>query len=247
MPRTASGLLVSARWRRCSGWVQVWVIVSGLYWNTITFGTGTRNVGMNSTSAPFSTPLIGPPPRPDACRWRRRSAQHSAELVRDAPRQQFGPAPARAAFTWIRTRAGRRQLAPRGRGPRPRAGPAPRRPLVQPANAERSRSIQSRAGRAGRAHRAPSGRADTTPCFSSSRRAAASTCRSPISAPSSRARNAAASAADLMPAPVRSSSRARAAQSNSPASALPSASAAPSRASRQRRSRSAAPAARNRR
>ena len=57
MPFTASGLLVSVPAVVAgSGWVQVWVIVSGLYWKTITFGTGIgRNVGMNSTSAPFST------------------------------------------------------------------------------------------------------------------------------------------------------------------------------------------------
>ena len=39
---------------RARGWagVQAWVIVSGLNWKTMTFGSGTRNVGMNSTKAP---------------------------------------------------------------------------------------------------------------------------------------------------------------------------------------------------
>ena len=57
VPPTASGLLASEPALVAGiGWVQEWVIVSGLYWKTITLGTGTgRNVGMNSTSAPFST------------------------------------------------------------------------------------------------------------------------------------------------------------------------------------------------
>ena len=66
MPCTANGFAPSVpALSAASGCVHMWVIVSGLYWKTITFGSGVgRNVGMNSTSAPLSTkPLIAPPPR----------------------------------------------------------------------------------------------------------------------------------------------------------------------------------------
>ena len=238
MPCTASGLLPSVPGTGLagSGWVQVWVIVSGLYWKTITFGSGMgRNVGMNSTSAPFSTkPLTVPPPRPG-----RPVPGHAPAPVRSRRRCAAPAGPARPGR--------RRPLPPRSQrveaGGPGRAEHAGRQALGDQPR-ERARGVLVEAGYAqhqpvdvdvtGRAAgRRPPGLAagltadsiwpgrTTTPCFSSSRRAAASTWRSVIGPPSPRARNAAASAADLMPAPVRSSSRARRGQSSAPMSGCP--------------------------
>ena len=95
-------------------------------------------------------------------------------------------------------------------------------PSSRPAARRRSRSIVQAGGviASGSRRRPPAGRM-IWPCFSSSRRAAASTCCVSIGVPSVRARKAAASAADLMPAPVRSNSPARAAQSRAPTSGRP--------------------------
>src|SRR4051794_17717871 len=49
IPRTASGF---PRVAADCGCVQLCVIVSGLYWKMMTFGSGTRNVGMNWMRAP---------------------------------------------------------------------------------------------------------------------------------------------------------------------------------------------------
>ena len=175
---------------------------------------------MNSTSAPFRTrPLTGPPPRPGRPTTRSRaSARPISSTMRRA---------SRSGAPWSAARLPPRLAGGRGRRARP-AGACrargPRRPAAR-ARAPRPRRGRPRAAPAGRCGRHPRrasaarrrahrssiwpGRT-TTPCFSSSRRAAASTWRSVIRLPSPRARNAAASAADLMPAPVRSSSRAEA-------------------------------------
>ena len=158
MPFTASGLLPSAapvavaEGGAASGCVQVWVIVSGLYWKTITFGTGTgRNVGMNSTSAPFrTTPLIRPPPRPGRPRpGRATSTRPISSMMRRARRSGF---PCSAALAWTSTCKESIPARPAGRS-RPGVRPsATRRASKRAASSSRpaarsaSRSMRTSAG-----------------------------------------------------------------------------------------------------
>src|SRR5258708_9921725 len=67
-PFTASGFAPAPVPPAAAGCVQLCRMVSGLYWKMTTFGSGMRNVSMNSTSAPFmnlpgisAAPAVEPP------------------------------------------------------------------------------------------------------------------------------------------------------------------------------------------